>query len=124
MENRTTQYLKELASRPPPTPPSPSDPFFISGARQISREPSLAPSEGEGSSEKIRILLKSSSHQVKVLAKQSTTCGQLVGHFIKKLGLGSTGKGRIMFDGDKQDDDTPIAEFELDEGDILEVVGV
>jgi hypothetical protein len=76
-------------------------------------------------------------NNVNLTVRPTTTCGAIVKAFLKAAGLSdrypdspSTGKRtaqampQLMVDGDKMADDIEIGEADLDDGDLVEVVGL
>jgi hypothetical protein len=74
---------------------------------------------------------------VNLTVRPTTTCGAIVKAFLKAAGLSDrypdsppTGKRtaqampQLMVDGDKMADDIEIGEADLDDGDLVEVVGL
>lgn len=73
---------------------------------------------------------------VNLTVRSTTTCGAIIKAFLKAAGLSdrypvppSKGKQtcampQLMVDGDKMTDDMEIGEADLDDGDLVEVVGL
>lgn len=64
---------------------------------------------------------------ITLVVRPTTTCGAIVKAFLKKAGLKSRKKGdgvSLMVDGDKMAAESEIAEADLDDGDMIEVVGL
>jgi hypothetical protein len=99
-----------------------------------------AESEAESTGgDKIKLVLRSAAteNNVNLTVRPTTTCGAIVKAFLKAAGLSdrypdspSTGKRtaqampQLMVDGDKMADDIEIGEADLDDGDLVEVVGL
>ena len=63
-----------------------------------------------------------SSTAVTITVRPTTTCGAIVAAFLKRAGLTSTKRPKLMIDGDKMNPETPISEADLEDGDLVEVV--
>ncbi|KAG2155909.1 uncharacterized protein EDB93DRAFT_1128794 [Suillus bovinus] len=81
--------------------------------------------------DKIKVVLRSAvtEENVNLTVRPTTTCGAIVKAFLKAAGLSdrypvSTSTPQLMVDGDKMADDTEIGEADLDDGDLVEVVGL
>ncbi|KAF9525541.1 hypothetical protein CPB83DRAFT_771916 [Crepidotus variabilis] len=107
---------------------------------QTQTQESDADSEAE-QGDKIRIILRSAvtgNKDFTLIVKPTNKCGSIIKTFIKKAGLAAEyphlfgGKGggktkkdpRLCIDGEKCDNDTEIAEMDLEEGDKVDVVGL
>jgi hypothetical protein len=84
--------------------------------------------------DKFKIIVRSSrtTKDIALIIRPTTTCGAIVKGFLKKAGLAdqypSTGKGKknpvLSVDGEHMSPDTPIGNADLEEGDIVDVVGL
>ncbi|KAG1774880.1 hypothetical protein EV702DRAFT_1121630 [Suillus placidus] len=89
--------------------------------------------------DKIKLVLRSAATEdnVNLTVRPTTTCGAIVKAFLKAAGLSDrypvsppTGKRtaqampQLVVDGDKMADDVEIGEADLDDGDLVEVVGL
>ncbi|KAG1748725.1 hypothetical protein EDB19DRAFT_1905065 [Suillus lakei] len=99
-----------------------------------------AESEAESTGgDKIKLVFRSAATEdnVNLTVRPTTTCGAIVKAFLKAAGLSdrypaspSMGKRagqampQLMVDGDKMADDMEIGEADLDDGDLIEVVGL
>ncbi|KAH9936527.1 uncharacterized protein B0H18DRAFT_868563 [Fomitopsis serialis] len=96
----------------------------------------------EEEDDKFRLTLRSAkTKNITLTVRPSTTCGAIIKAFVKKAGLadqypdvggpaGKKGKGknaegpRLMVDGDKLNPSSEIGEADLEDGDLVEVVGL
>lgn len=108
-----------------------------------------AMTQGAAASDTFRLTLRSdkTSKDIVLTVRPSTKCGSIVKAFLKKAGLADKyleaapkaaakkRRGRkslvvvasgpkILVDGDKMDNDTEISEADLEDGDMVEVVGL
>lgn len=108
--------------------------------------PASAPSQGdEEESNTFHLTIRSArtNKDISLLVRPSTKCGAIVRAFLKKAGLeaeypvdAGTQKGRgrgkaapakvpaLSVDGDKMDPETEIGDADLEDGDLVEVVGL
>ncbi|KAH7914292.1 hypothetical protein BJ138DRAFT_1000474 [Hygrophoropsis aurantiaca] len=115
------------------------------GDEHAGRSPSAAPhSGGESDAEstggdKFKIILRSAvtkDKNINLIVRSTTTCGAIVQAFLKSAGLSNkypstAAKGKksvpmpqLMIDGERMQPDTEISEADLDDGDLVEVVGL
>lgn len=95
-----------------------------------------AESEAESTGgDKIKLVLRSAATEdnVNLTVRPTTTCGAIVKAFLKAAGLSdrypvsprtAQAMPQLMVDGDKMADDIEIGEADLDDGDLVEVVGL
>ncbi|KAG1906540.1 uncharacterized protein F5891DRAFT_1002779 [Suillus fuscotomentosus] len=92
-------------------------------------------SESEAEStggDKIKLVFRSAATEenVNLTVRPTTTCGVIVKAFLKAAGLSdqypqtAQAMPQLMVDGDKMADDMEIGEADLDDGDLVEVVGL
>ena len=115
---------------------------------QSQHQESEAESEAEG--ETFKLILRSSGNKdITLTVRPTTKCGAIVKAFLKKHGMvdqyphvfadtpaktakkGKKGKANVVeknpqlyIDGDKMDNQTPIGDMDLEDGDMVEVVGL
>ncbi|KAG6891528.1 hypothetical protein C0992_005063 [Termitomyces sp. T32_za158] len=100
--------------------------------------------ESEAEGETFKLILRSSlsTNDITLTVRPTTKCGAIVKAYLKKAGLadqypglvneggkkGGGGKGnkdpRLCIDGDKMGDDVDIGDADLEDGDMVEVVGL
>ncbi|KIY62846.1 hypothetical protein CYLTODRAFT_458645 [Cylindrobasidium torrendii FP15055 ss-10] len=110
------------------------------------RQASLAPSQADDDGDKFKLRFKSASTQgeITLTVRPTTTCGAIVKAFLKKAKLEDQyphlfaaaspqkrGKKaapvknpKLSVDGDTMDASAPISEADLDDGDLVDVVGL
>lgn len=98
----------------------------------------LSESEEESSQgEKFKLILRSAqtSKDITLTVRPTTTCGAIVKAFLKSAGLsdkytaqtpkkGNLGDPRLCVDGEKMDPGSQIGDADLEDGDMVEVVGL
>ncbi|KAI0322030.1 hypothetical protein OF83DRAFT_1096336 [Amylostereum chailletii] len=136
----TYDYLRQHRhQRPPPSSSHPRE-----------RSPSLAAEGGNDSDTDVQstqevdddddtfklVVRSSSTKDVTLTVRPSTTCGAIVKAFLKRAGLAdkypegksrrkSVGGGpRLIIDGDHMAPETPISEADLEDGDQVEIAGL
>jgi hypothetical protein len=130
---RTWDYIRAHRHQQPPN-----------AAQSSKRSPSTeinsdAESEAESTGgDTLKLVLRSAAIEdksINLTVRPTTTCGAIVKAFLKAAGLSdkhppSKGKRagqtmpQLMIDGDKMANDTEISEADLDDGDLVEVVGL
>ncbi|KIJ54898.1 hypothetical protein M422DRAFT_240986 [Sphaerobolus stellatus SS14] len=100
------------------------------------REGSAAPSEGsnaEEDSDKFKLVLRAAgTKDITLSVRPTTTCAKIVRAFLAvlarqggpKLTAAKAKKVRLCVDGEKQDPESPISDGDLEDGDMVEVVGL
>jgi hypothetical protein len=84
--------------------------------------------------EKFKLILRSTqtSKDITLTVRPTTTCGAIVKAFLKSAGLSDKyaaqtpkkGGPRLCVDGDKMDPGSQIGDADLEDGDMVEVVGL
>ena len=135
-DKHTAEYIRAQQSN---RLPSPSGHDSSAG-----RSPSTAPqsdveSDAKSIGETFKLALRSAATKDKTFpltVRSTTTCGAIVKAFLKVAGLpdnyaSAGGKGKrsapfphLMVDGDKMDSDAEIGDADLEDGDLVEIVGV
>ncbi|KAF8551692.1 hypothetical protein OG21DRAFT_1444749 [Imleria badia] len=138
-DKHTAEYIRAQQSN---RLPSPSGHVSTPG-----RSPSIAPqsdveSETESIEETFKLVLRSAATKDKTFpltVRSTTTCCAIVKAFLKAADLPdnysrdvpTTGRGKrpvpfphLMVDGDKMDSDAEIGDADLEDGDLVEIVGV
>lgn len=66
------------------------------------------------------------SRDIAVTVRPTTMCRAIVAAFVKKAGLDARrgAKAQLVVDGDKMDPNSEIGEADLEDGDMVEVVGL
>ncbi|KZT67274.1 hypothetical protein DAEQUDRAFT_694384 [Daedalea quercina L-15889] len=129
----------------PGAPSRTRSPSVILEDDEFDREPEAgaeSTADEEEEDDKFRLTLRSGkTKDITVTVRPSTTCGAIVRAFLKKAGLtdqypggsalaGKKGKGKssegpkLMVDGDKLSPSSEIGEADLEDGDLVEVVGL
>jgi len=101
----------------------------------LNREGSAAPSEASNAedSDKFKIILRAAgTKEVSLSVRPSTTCAKIVKAFLAvlvrqggtNLTTAKANKVRLCVDGEKQDPNAPISDCDLEDGDMVEVVGL
>lgn len=138
----SVQPLDHHEAGPPSQGRSPS--FTLEEAEEEEEPEADAESAAEEEDDKFRLTLRSGkTKDVPVTVRSTTTCEAIVRAFLKKAGLTDQypqvgvpptkkGKGkskstegpRLMVDGDKLDPSSVIGDADLEDGDLVEVVGL
>lgn len=103
-----------------------------SGGVSYNRELSSAPSasgdvtEADDKSDVFKLRLRSGETTVTVSVRPTTKCGAIVASFVKKLGLPPTAvkKAHIDVDGEAMEFDAEIGDVGLEDGDLVDIVGL
>ncbi|TFL01776.1 hypothetical protein BDV98DRAFT_567521 [Pterulicium gracile] len=92
--------------------------------------PSRKAASPDPTSEKLKLTLRTAKAGVKdvsLAVRTTTTCGAVVQAFVKAAGLVGKVKvenGRVSVDGDKLDNDVVMGDVDVEDGDMVEVVGL
>ncbi|EAU86034.1 hypothetical protein CC1G_11706 [Coprinopsis cinerea okayama7 len=84
-------------------------------------------SQSDAEDDTFKLTLRSKHKEVTVTVRPSTKCGNIVKAYLKKAKLEAMAAGkdpRLSVDGDKLDNDSPISDADLEDGDLVEVVGL
>lgn len=115
--SRTLPQLQQrVQASNPPSPPS----------SQLRRSPSQL-SDADDQTDKLKLTIRSTTHEYTFRVTSSTTCGELVAKFVYKAGNSvpsGTKKPTLLFDGDKLSETTTLADLDIDTGDMLEIINV
>ncbi|KAG6878517.1 hypothetical protein C0993_005448 [Termitomyces sp. T159_Od127] len=80
--------------------------------------------ESDADGETFKLVLRSSlTNDITLTVRPTTKCGAIVKAYLKKAGLAGT-DARLCVDGDKMGHDAEIGDADLDDGDMVEVVGL
>ena len=140
----TYEYVREQSRTtvPMPEPPSHNDneEDLASATEEHMLDHDMESDAGVSDSEgdTFKLVLRSSltSRDITLTVRPTTKCGAIVQAFLKKAGLAgkysSTPKKRkkdgpdprLSIDGDRVDNETEIGEMDLENGDLVEVVGL
>ena len=124
----------------PETAPTPEEPS--SGEEPSASQATEASSDGDGDAFKL-ILRSAITKDIALTVRPTTKCGAIVKAFLKKAGVQDQYSGvfkegagaskktrgqekdpRLCVDGDKMSNDVEIGEADLEDGDLIEVVGL
>lgn len=151
--NPSSSTTRLNSSTPAPAPTSDTDAPTPTRIQDNSDEDSDDNSGGGDGGKPFKLILRSSmtDHDITVTVKATTKCGAIVTAFLQKAGLaerygkskaprksvggakGKKAKGnkaeeeknpQLCIDGDKIANDTEIGEMDLEDGDLVEVVGL
>ena len=62
--------------------------------------------------------------EIIVTVRPTTTCGKIVENFIKRAGLKPNKKARLQIDGESMKPEVTIADTDLEDGDMVDIVGL
>ncbi|KAF8842199.1 hypothetical protein BDN67DRAFT_1010029 [Paxillus ammoniavirescens] len=140
-DKHTDEYIRTHRSKRSPSP-SLQDNAHLSRRSQSVSSRSDAGSEAESAGgEKIKLIFRSTATKDKtfpLIVRPTTTCGAIVKAFLKAAELpdnysraASTGKGnkhipypQLMIDGDKMASEAEIGDADLEDGDLVEIIGI
>ncbi|GJJ15743.1 hypothetical protein Clacol_010021 [Clathrus columnatus] len=127
---RVTYETLYTRSGPAPTPP----PQLNEDDGDSEREESSPPSEvaADDSDEKFKIIVRAADLSVPLTVRPTTTCGKIVRAFLAimvkqgkpALPTKKANQVRLYVDGEKQDPNAPISDCDLEDGDIVEIIGL
>jgi len=141
-DKHTDEYIRNQRNRRSPSP------SLQDNHQSSKRSPSLAPqSDAESETEstggdKIKLIFRSAAtkdNTFPLTVRPSTTCGVIVKAFLKAAGLpdkysdaapiGKKGKKhtpypQLMIDGDKLASESEIGDADVEDGDLVEIVGI
>lgn len=139
-DKNTYEYMRSLRLQRPHSPVPQADDASEEGATS-SDDHSHADSDAESSGgDKFKLIFRSTVvDDVTLTVRPTTSCGAIVKAFLKAASLPdiysddpppkargskSTPYPRLKIDGEKQEPDTEIGDAELEDGDLVEVVGI
>lgn len=84
------------------------------------------------SDDKFKITVRAPDLSIPLNVRPTTTCGKIVRAFLAimvkqggpTLSPKKMSQVRLYVDGEKQDPDTPISDCDLEDGDIVEIIGL
>lgn len=90
-------------------------------------------SESETQEDTFKLSVRSGSTEISVRVRPATTCGAIVASFVKrtsgkngraKVSAAKAKSARIEFDGEKMQPETTVGGMELEDGDVIDIVGL
>lgn len=135
----TYEYLQaekraRSASVQPQDDDDDDDVAFVGGTgstpapRLSTPETTPAPAEEDFGEAKFRLVVRSGTAEVKIAVRPSTKCGTIIKGFANasKLNISPAklAAARVVVDGDRMDNDVPIGDADLEEGDQIEIAGL
>lgn len=86
----------------------------------------------DDSNEKFKLIVRAANLSIPLSVRPATTCGKIVKAFltimVKEKGLTVPAKkaslARLYVDGEKQDPNAPISDCDLEDGDMVEIIGL
>jgi hypothetical protein len=116
-EHRTVRYLQQ----------SRRERALSTVPETIQRRSPSVQSEVDDNTEKLKFTIRSSSIELPIRVRVTTTCGELVMKFLKKAGIPAPNGNKrpaLLLDGDRLSSDTTIADLDIEDGDMLEITDI
>ncbi|KAF5382500.1 hypothetical protein D9615_003048 [Tricholomella constricta] len=107
--------------------PDPDSDADAPSPSQDAPAPDDAESDAEGDTFKLILRSTISAKDITLTVRPTTKCGAIVKAYLKKAGVAEGGKKkdpRLCVDGDRMGNDVEIGEADLEDGDLVEVVGL
>jgi hypothetical protein len=128
-DKQTYEYIRTHRHEASNRAASPSNPNIAKQNIHSDEEDSAAESDA---GDKFKLILRSAAttKDITLTVKPTTKCSAIVKAFIKKAKLTTSttpkkgGGPRLTMDGEKLDPDTMIGDIDVEDGDLVEVVGL